>query len=468
MARKFFNIKNSPGNTGVITKAKKTRNRVDPLEAYKAGKPDCVKCTLFKTCKNPMIAVTGKGKKKILIVNEHPGSISDSEGVGFMDMGDQHLEKVLKTLGINMKEDCWLTYSNTCRPPKVGDSKRQKITVKQIRCCRPQLMETIEKLKPKAIWLLGNNSLVSMLDGRLKYLTVNRFERHLIPDQHFKTHLISIYGPNFLYRRNKDNRMEIDKSLNEMFNRQLKFAIDSLKVKEFPNYNKLKENITCYYTFQEIINLLSRVYENNNRMIYDYETSGTKPYRPGHRIESVSLAIKEEGINKAYSFPLQRADLWTKKQLEEITDLWTLILAEKDIKLVAHNAKFEELWGRVLLDTEGEGWEACTMNTAHILDSRQKYCALKFQTYLNFGIIGYDWEIAHYLEAKPGEEFNTIHDAPLPQLLKYGAYDSLFTAELFDKQQFKLSRTKGLRKANDFWFEGIKTFMKMEKNLLYI
>jgi len=460
LVKKFFSIKDRPGNTGVVAKVDK--KKVDPLLSYTPGKPDCEKCELHKTCKNPYLPIKGKGKKKILIIQEYPGSPEDIKNNVFIDKYSVHLEDALRKNTIYMKEDCWLTYANVCKPPTKKNKKDKKVTAKQVKCCRPLLMSTIQKLKPKYIWLLGNNTLTSILGQRHKYLDVQRWERICIPDQFLGSYLVTMYSPRHLWK-SYNGKYDVDKSMSAMFDRQIKFAVGCLK-KKFISKKSYKEDIELLYDFQNVIDLLLRVLKNNTSMVFDYETTGKKPYRPGHRIESISLCIEEDGFNKAYSFALEREGVWNKEQLAQILSIWIMILRNPDIKKKAHNAKYEELWSREQLKTKVEGWDACTMNTAHIIDDRQKYCGLKFQVFIHWGIDGYDWEVKHLLKVEKGEEFNRIQEIPLPKLLEYGAYDALFTKMLDDKQTVILSKTIGLKKANKFFFEGLKTFMAIEAN----
>jgi hypothetical protein len=82
------------------------------------------------------------------------------------------------------------------------------------------------------------------------------------------------------------------------------------------------------------------------------------------------------------------------------------------------------------------------MNTAHILDNRQGICGLKFQSYVNFGVIDYDSHIAPYLKSQPDQGANAknkikefIKKFGINPVLTYCALDSLYGYRLTQKQK---------------------------------
>jgi hypothetical protein len=77
------------------------------------------------------------------------------------------------------------------------------------------------------------------------------------------------------------------------------------------------------------------------------------------------------------------------------------------------------------------------MQAAHILDNRPGILGLKFQTYVNFGVVDYDSHIAPYLtsNSKNGNAFNRVDDIPIDDLLEYCAMDSLFEYRLAEIQR---------------------------------
>ena len=458
-ARRFFKIEDKPGNTGVTQRGGK--KSTDPMESYKPGKPICQNCGLNKNSKTPYMSYSGKGNKRILVIGGFSGQADDTAGKHFSGKAGKLLEKKLKENKIDLREDCWSINAIGCR--FIGKGSSKKPSAKQIKCCRPKIIETIQKLEPKYVWVLGESAIESLLGERHKNLTVTRWERICIPDQMLNVFIVPIYHPSHILR--KEGRVdeesgEPDRGLSSMFDRQLKFAVNCLgKALPILDY---KSKITLLTDAEKIINLLLDVEKNYFELEFDYETTGKKPYRPGHRIESISLCIeKEEGIH-AYSFPFMRQNFFKEEEFNKIKEIWIRILENSKIKKVAHNLSYEDNWSRILLNCKVNGWEACTMNTAHILDDRKSYCSLKFQAFIHWGIDGYDWKVKHFLGSGKNEEFNTIDRCPLHVLLEYGAYDALFTKMLREKQKILLNKSRSLKKANKLWFEGVLAFSELQ------
>jgi uracil-DNA glycosylase family 4 len=121
---------------------------------------DCNTCGLFKQCKSPKMKVHGRGLKKILIVALCPGAEEDKYGIPLIGNSGKLTDNTLSAIDIDINEDCWRTNVVLCRPPLrqgkyVTDPKEM-----QIKCCHHHLIETIERLKPKLIIAMGNDTTV--------------------------------------------------------------------------------------------------------------------------------------------------------------------------------------------------------------------------------------------------------------------------------------------------------------------
>ena len=112
------------------------------------------------------------------------------------------------------------------------------------------------------------------------------------------------------------------------------------------------------------------------------------------------------------------------------------LLANRSIGKMAHNMKFEETWSVVRLRQPVANWEWDSMLASHVLDNRPGICSLKFQTYINFGIIDYESEVSPYLKSasKDGNALNRIFEADESKLMEYCALDSVYEYRLAMKQ----------------------------------
>jgi len=129
----------------------------------------------------------------------------------------------------------------------------------------------------------------------------------------------------------------------------------------------------------------------------------------------------------------------SRKGRKPFTDL----LQRTTVGKIAQNMKFEDNWTNVRLHIPVNNWIWDTMLASHILDNRPRVTGLKFQTYVQFGIIDYDSEVNPYLLAVDAKNANAINriDELLKKpdgeklLLKYCAMDSIFEYRLAMLQQ---------------------------------
>jgi len=109
---------------------------------------------------------------------------------------------------------------------------------------------------------------------------------------------------------------------------------------------------------------------------------------------------------------------------------------------MSHNMKFEETWSVVRLRQPVQNWGWDSMQAAHVLDNRTGVTGLKFQTYVNFGVVDYASEVAPYLRAKDnnGNAINRIMElVEMPggkeKLLEYCGLDAIYEHRLALIQQ---------------------------------
>ena len=165
---------------------------------------------------------------------------------------------------------------------------------------------------------------------------------------------------------------------------------------------------------------------------FDYETTGLKPHAPGHRIVCASVADMSD---HAYSFMMPQK----RSERQPFIDL----IKNPKIGKIAQNMKYEHTWSMVRLQTEVQNWVWDTMLASHIFDNRVGVTSLKFQVYVQFGIVDYESEVASYLQAidnKDGNALNRIQQLLLKpmgrnKLLKYCGYDSVYELRLAHKQR---------------------------------
>ena len=169
---------------------------------------------------------------------------------------------------------------------------------------------------------------------------------------------------------------------------------------------------------------------------FDYESTGLKPHADFQKLVSTSVAFD----GKCYAWMNINPDESFTKKHKLIYKWWKVVL-QSSVPKTAHNLQMEEEWSYWKIGTGVNNWKICTMNSAHCLDNRRGITSLKFQTYVNFGIVDYDSHISTYLKASNNDLgansvnriFDFIKEYGENELLKYNAYDSYWGLLLAQK-----------------------------------
>lgn len=376
----------------------------------------CVSCGLYKECQSPKMMPYGNFKKGILNIGEAPGEVEDERGKPWQGKTGQLLTNAYKKLGIDIFEDCLNVNSVSCRP--IEDGGNATPTNYQIDCCRKNLLRIIADVRPKVIALFGNSAIYSIIGHRWKKDLggITKWRGWTIPDRDFNCWICPTYHPSYVERsENKaDNTIWID-------------DLEQIVAKS-------KEPLSVYNEpIIDLIENLSVLKKIESKIVaIDYETTGIKPHAAGHRIVCASVATSE---NHAFAFIMPQ----TRFEMRPFVEL----LANPAIGKMAHNMKFEEAWSVVRLRQPVQNWIWDSMIAAHIFDNRPGVTSLKFQTYVQFGIVDYASEVSPYLASKDNTNANAINQIDIllgkpggkDALLRYNGLDTIYEYRLAMKQQ---------------------------------
>jgi hypothetical protein len=246
---------------------------------------------------------------------------------------------------------------------------------------------------------------------------ISRWRGFTIPDQELNAWVCPTFHPSFV-ERDETGVAKV------VWHQDLEQAIKKSS-EEVPINKKAKiEVITDLSVLKKI--------KGNYPTTFDYETTGKKPHKEGHRIVCMSIADSPQHV-WVFMMP---AD---KKKQQPVLDY----LTDPTIKKVAQNMKYEAAWSEVILGVTVEGWDWDTMQMAHILDNRTGVSGLKFQAFVNFGVADYSSEIEPYLRAAKetsGNDINRIDEllkkpGGRDKLLQYCAWDSIWEYRLMELQK---------------------------------
>ena len=369
--------------------------------------PQCGTCGLLKTCNSPKMEVHGDGKKRILVVGEAPGSEEDKQGIPFVGKPGQHLRRTLRGLDVNLDRDCWSTNSLICRPPKNATP-----TDVQIDACLPNIVRTVESLRPRTVVLLGGPAVKSVIGWLWKDRPggVTRWTGWAIPSQQLNAWVCPTFHPSYVVRE-RDDGNEVAQLF---FERDLRRAVGFTKRpwKEVPDY---KSQVELLYNDQEAARAVDEIIDAREPTAFDYETSQLKPEGSTNAIVCASVSNGERTI----AFP------WYGVAI----DAMAVLLSDARVPKIASNLKFEDRWTRYVFDFRVRGWWHDTMLSAHHLDHRRGISGLKFQSFVQLGFPLYNEHIERFLHT------NQIKEIATKDLLLYCGLDSLLAWHLALKQR---------------------------------
>lgn len=393
----------------------------------------CGKCRLHRTCKSPKMEPYGEGRAGIMFIGEAPGETEDDVGIPFIGKSGKMLDWHLRNQGLDPEYDIVKLNAVACRPPENRDP-----TGIEIENCRGRVWGAIEKYKPKVIVPLGINAMESLIGHRWPKKkdekesglgTITRWFNWSIPDRQTKCWIIPNYHPAYILRTRNSRDRDRDEPPNPAaeiwFETALRNAIDHLDI-PFPHFKDEESLVEIIEDEKHLIATLSEC-ATTPLMVFDYEASGLKPYRQGHRIWYIGVATSED---RAFVFPTEGMRTGLR--------VYRNIMADKRVPKCAHNMMYEDLWTRERLGVQVEGWVLDTIQSAHILDQRPGITGLKFQTYVHTGLIDYSSHVSEYLstplndkEAEMGANgFNQISLAPPKQVMTYCGIDCIGTFRL--------------------------------------
>lgn len=410
----------------------------------------CSSCDL--NCGNSDTGFVGKGRMGILILAGHPMRGEDNGRGCFASKVYDELFNLQGNTVPRIMENCWIGYTVPC----FCDTKQEKVTNRTL-CCQVRTERLIEELKPKVIISLGiwpTSLLVSSrASGRMNGLKPSEFFGKCIPDRKYNCWICPTYSPDMLKWKEYEN----DDAIRMYFREHIvnAFAHAEIPMPEIPNDWRIGHDLEeSRLLLSEVLGkaddgMLDRGPDGEVDIAIDYETTGLKPHRDGHRITFASVSWREDGKYRAIGLPWYGDD-------PSFVSLWHGIVSHGGLKLVAHKCDYEITWtkfraghmnrGYEWLREDRWSWDTCI--AAHVLDNMQKV-NLKFHTYCELGVLGYDADADEYLKASDrdptyGEScnaFNGLKDnafLPVNRIAEYCAKDSLYTLWLRDRQQEQL------------------------------
>ena len=410
----------------------------------------CEGCKRDKGCRTKF-GIYGEGRKGILIIAENPSRSDDVDGIPLSGDSGAILHREARKHGIDIYRDCWILYAVRCHDP--ADFQRSSGNLRgplgpHVLNCRPFLQRDIKNLGPRVILPLGIHAtqgvLESRMRGRMTSVKPTDFFGNRIPDQEYKAWVCPTYGLlQMLEYQSKDD-------YRDLFAEHVGFAFSAPEFPEQP-----KDNIDLIYSPAKAIQAIQEARAwgrgTGGEVGFDYETTGIKPHREGHKILCASIGWDD----KAACFPMFPDP--------DFLASWKTLLTDSKVPKAAHQSQFEMSWTFWMLGYWPVGWGADTCIDAHVLHN-QKPTSLKYEVYTRLGIIGYDDKADKFIRATAKEEdlhgcnaFNRMEECPVPDMLEYCAKDSLYMMRVRKQQLADLRAWRPQVRGSRFFLEAAQT-----------
>lgn len=132
-------------------------HRQEALERLEAQIRQCQRC---KLCWGRTKAVPGTGvlNPAVLVIGEGPGADEDAQGLPFVGVAGQLLDKMLGAISLSRSTNCYIANIVKCRPPKNRDPEPEESDA-----CRSYLEAQIAILKPTMILAVGRIAIQNLL-----------------------------------------------------------------------------------------------------------------------------------------------------------------------------------------------------------------------------------------------------------------------------------------------------------------
>ena len=416
----------------------------------------------------------GKGKDKVLILADWPrdGEDNTEDGVFTHRMYDV-LFDLAGRRGIpeRLLDAAWLGYVTPC-PCNKKDGPSPL-------CCRERLERLIQELKPRVIIAMGIGPIQALIwdrmAGRIKNTQPSDLVGKRIPDRKYNCWICPTYGPEYIGWQKEDMCPR------DYFAGHIRsaWALRDVPLPEVPDDIKTTEDPKTAAGWVEdilywaAVGSLGKAPDGTLDVSIDYETTGIKPHREGHRIVAASVGYRMDGKYHAIGFR------WDGN-CQELVRAWDKLTHHKQLGLIAHKSDFEACWTRFRAGPNNgrtewpTNWSWDTCIAAHIIDNNQKV-GLKLHTYCELGVIGYDTKADKFISGiMEGEDktscnaFNLLKSdfgVPWGEVVFYCAQDSLYTIAIRDIQ---VPQLEGMEAPFRFFMEGADTLARVQSEGLPI
>ena len=377
---------------------------------------NCDKCELDKrgVINNPhFVPIIGKAYNGLVILGQNISKEDDQKGVPFSNKTALTIRSTAFRNKVNLNTQAAFIYALNCR----GTG-----TDVQFKCCRKNMAEWINTLKPKPKMIIccGEMAFKSLFDLKTK-IAPTKLRNRIIPNYEFNCVVFTMLNPNDVRSR------EYEYALRKDMERAIKYWNTKFYIRKnvdaFLAERKILENVTIKTIKNpDELYVLLHLLKNVKEIALDFETTNVKPYDDYFNITHIQFG------NATNAWVLHE-DLWKKYPIWPHLKLFmTEFLTNPNIKKIIQNSKFEDLCSRWAFGIKSIVNTECTMLATHTIDERGGCTSLDFQNLTRFGIPPYSDTVKSFLKKKnKDDKTNSIREAPYDDLILYAGLDVITT-----------------------------------------
>ena len=355
----------------------------------------------------------GKGSAEVLIVFGQPTK-RQSEARSWFS-GDSSLLRTFDNQGFNVREECWVTGVFVCCGSGVNYEYCIVNLEKTIKELQPRLIVTSGEIATGAVLRLYNPKHFGL--AYTSNLYVGRFIPLQRKDDMFGCWLAPVMADKDIHSYDNPVMQEVAKN---WMSKHINYAMDNYVLRPKPLEHPEPELL---YSTSDIIGALKQA-SIAPYAAFDYETNCLQPEQEKARVLTASVAFGDsDQIYRGVAFPLSS---------EVVKVAWIDFLRSKSKKIIA-NVKFEERWSSVIFKQPINNfyWDVCV--GGRVLDCYSGVAGLKFLTFEHFGVIGYDDDVAPFID-NDDTQYNRLMKMDVNKLLLYNCLDSIYTYAVAARQ----------------------------------
>lgn len=150
--------KRDGGEDGFATKGRVKKDTTLALKPFVNKWHNCKACPLHKT-RDQIVLYDGKCPADVLFIGEAPGHSEDAIGTPFIGASGQLLRQMLTECKRRLyRMPSWSITNAVCCCPMDRERALRPPSLDEIIACSPRLLEFISQIRPRMIFLVGNQA----------------------------------------------------------------------------------------------------------------------------------------------------------------------------------------------------------------------------------------------------------------------------------------------------------------------